>query len=191
MRVLFLLRHSLTAANAAQLYCGWGDPPLSPEGRTLAHDIAKARALPVFDCAVTSGLRRADETLLLLTGRAPDAVLSDLREMHFGAFEMRSYDQLRGNADYLRWIEDESGTVACPGGESRQAFDARVSRGGDALLSMTWTRAIAVTHGGVIVALMRRWVPDEPRGFYDWQPQPCRGYRVAFNGISPVAFEEV
>lgn len=188
MRALILLRHSLTEGNARRLYCGWTDLPLSAEGRALALEMRESRPLPPFEIAVTSGLRRADETLLLLTGRSADAVLPDLREMHFGAFEMHSYEELKNDPDYIRWIE---GAAGCPGGETRDAFDARVRRGGEALLAMAWGSALAVVHGGVIANLMARWFPCEDRHFYQWQPEPCRGYAVRFDKSAPADFEEV
>ena len=67
-------------------------------------------------------MRRADETLRLMTGRAPDLVLEGLREMDFGAFEMKSHEMLRDDPDYLRWIGDEAGEAAC----SEQEKAARI-----------------------------------------------------------------
>lgn len=190
MRLVYLLRHSLTEANEHRLYCGRTDLPLSPAGRVLALEARGALALPERALCVTSGMRRADETLTLLTGLSADAVLPDLRETDFGAFEMRGYDDLRGDDAYRRWIGDATGAIACPGGESRDAFRARARRGGAALLRMGGD-VLAVCHGGVIVALMQAWFPDEGRHFYQWQPEPCRGYRVDCDGMRPVSFEEV
>lgn len=191
MNALYLLRHSLTEANERRLYCGWTDLPLSAAGVELARSTRDVRPLPPFDSCAASGLLRADETLRLLAGRDPDAVLPDLREMHFGRFEMLGYDELKRDPAYLRWINDETGDVACPGGESRAQFAERVLRGGWALLSLPGERALAVLHGGVIVALMRAWFPAEARGFYDWQPAPCRGYRVRIEGGIPASFEAI
>lgn len=191
MNALYLLRHSLTEANERRLYCGWTDLPLSAAGVGLALEARDARPLPRFDRCATSGLVRADETLRLLAGRDPDAVLPDLREMHFGSFEMLGYDDLKRDPDYLRWIDDGTGDVTCPGGESRSQFAERVLRGGRALLSLPGERALAVLHGGAIVALMCAWFPAEARGFYDWQPAPCRGYRVCIEGGIPASFEAI
>ena len=191
MRALYLLRHSLTEANERRLYCGWADPPLSPAGRALAERLREERPLPGCELYASSGLRRADETLALLTGRETGLTLPDLREMSFGAFELHGYEELKGDAAYLAWIADESGAVACPGGESRAQFEARVLRGGAALLARPWDRALAVLHGGVVVRLMQAWFPGEARGFYDWQPAACHGYRVAFEGDAPRAFREI
>lgn len=193
MRALILLRHGLTEGNARRLYYGWTDLSLSEIGREQAAEIARMRPLPVFNLYITSGLRRTDETLFILTRREPDIVLPDLREMHFGAFEMHSYEELRRDPDYQRWISGDpwSGDARCPGGESQNEFRERVLRGAEALLSREWESALAVVHGGVIANLMREWFPGEPRNFFEWQPGPCAGYRVEFNGATPVRFEEI
>ena len=191
MRALILLRHSLTEANERHLYCGWTDVPLSPAGRALAERLRAERPLPACDSYGSSGLSRATETLDLLTGKTPDVLLPDLRESRFGTFELRSYEALKDDPDYLNWIMDESGDVAPPGGESRNAFARRVCRGGAALLALPGESALAVLHGGVIVSLMQAWFPGAQRGFYDWQPGACRGYRIEIEGGSPSSFSEI
>ena len=192
MSALILLRHGLTEANARRLYCGWTDLPLSPAGQALCREMRKARPLPDCDAYAASDLARARETLVLLTGRDPELTLPDLREMHFGAFEMRGYEELKGDADYRRWIAQDpfTGAVSCPGGESPAEFRARALRGGAALLQMQGD-ALAVCHGGAIVQLMAAWFPTEGRNFYEWQPGPCRGYRVEVEDGAPVGFSEI
>lgn len=191
MRRLYLLRHSLTAANEKRLYSGSVDLPLSPAGRALAESTGKGRPLPDCECYVSSGMRRATETLFLLTGHAPDAVLPDLREMNFGAFELRSYDDMLKDADFIRWIEDPTGEVRCPGGECANGFRARVLRGGTALLALPHESVLAVCHGGTIVNLMQAWFPDVQRHFYEWQPRACGGYGIDIDGMTPVHFEDL
>lgn len=189
MRTVYLLRHSLTEANARRLYCGSTDLPLAEEGRAIAS--SRRGTVPPCDICVTSGLRRADETLMLMTGRHPDETLPGLREMDFGAFEMRGYEALKNDPAYIRWIEDASGDVACPGGESGNAFRARVLSAGDALWRLPGDAACVVCHGGVIVQLMEAWFPEAGRGFYDWQPGPCGGYRIDGAEGRPISFQEV
>ncbi len=191
MRVLYLVRHSLTEANERRLYYGWTDLPLSGAGRALALEAAAKHPLPACDLYVTSGMRRADETLGLLAGRKPDAALPELKEMNFGAFEMRGYPELKDDPDYRRWIDDllNSGDARCPGGESPAEFHSRVLRGGEALLALDWNAALAVVHGGTIANLMSAWFPEAGQGFYEWQPGPCGGWRVNFKGTAPLSFD--
>ena len=191
MRALFLLRHSMTEANERRIYCGSTDLPLSDDGWTMAREIAVQRPLPACELYITSGMRRANETLLHMTGKAPDTVLPGLREMDFGAFEMRGYEELKSDPDYQRWIDDTDGVVPCPGVESTGAFRQRVRQGGAELLEMQWQTALVVCHGGVIVNLMQGWFPLEARGFYDWQPSACRGWRVLFDHGLPIRYEPI
>ena len=191
MRTLYLLRHGLTEANERRLYCGRTDLPLSPNGLALAREIAARRPLPDCNLYASSGMVRANETLAILTGRGPGRIIPELSEMDFGRFEMLGYETLKRDADYLRWIEDEGGSVPCPGGESTGAFRRRALAGGAALLNQSWNSAIAVCHGGVIVALMDAWFPTEHRGYYEWQPAACDGWRIEFDGCAPLRFEKV
>lgn len=189
MNALYLIRHSLTLANERRLYGGSADIPLTAAGRAIA--LQRRGALPECEICVSSGMARANETLLLMTGRGADAVFPELREMDFGAFEMKSYDQLKEDPDYIRWIGDPTGEVPCPGGECRGDFRARVLAGGDRLLRLPRASALAVCHGGVIVNLMQAWFPSENRHFYQWQPGPCEGFAIAVSDGAPVKFEEV
>lgn len=191
MRALVLLRHGMTEANERRIYCGRTDLPLSDNGRTMAREIAVQRPLPACELYITSGMARANETLQILAGRKPDRVLTAFSEMDFGRFEMLGYETLRHDPDYQRWIDDTDGVVPCPGGESTGAFRQRVRSGGTELLEMQWQTALVVCHGGVIVNLMQGWFPLEARGFYEWQPSACRGWRVLFDHGLPIRYEPI
>ena len=191
MRALFLLRHGMTEANERRIYCGSTDLPLSDDGRAMAGEIAVQRPLPACELYITSGMARANETLQILTGRKPDRVLTAFSEMDFGRFEMLGYETLRHDPDYQRWIDDTDGVVPCPGGESTGAFRQRVRSGGNELLEMQWRTALVVCHGGVIVNLMEGWFPLEARGFYEWQPAACKGWRVLFDHGLPIRYEPI
>ena len=56
---------------------------------------------------------------------------------------------------------------------------------------MQWQTALVVCHGGVIVNLMQGWFPLGARGFYDWQPSACRGWRVLFDHGLPIRYEPI
>ena len=189
MNTIYLLRHSLTAANEQRLYGGSTDNPLTERGRAIARE--RRGVIPACDIYISSGMARANETLVLMTGREPDLILPGLREMDFGAFEMKSYEQLKEDPDYLRWIGDEAGEVRCPGGENMLTFRARALSAGEALLNMAQSTAFVVCHGGVIVNLMQAWFPHIERNFYQWQPGPAGGYRIAVQDGRAGAFVEV
>lgn len=177
---LLLLRHGRTPANEQRLYCGATDVPLSPGGRAELQSMAEGMRSLKQDgmLCITSGMERTDETLRVLFGAEPDIRDARLREMDFGRFEMHSYEQLRQDADYIRWITDERGVVSTPGGESRKDFHERVI----AAAADIKQDALVVCHGGVIAALMQHWFPGEGRHMYQWQPVHGAGYEVVFDG---------
>ena len=177
---LVLLRHGRTEANERRLYCGASDPRLSPGGRAELEELRTRADYPGIEglWRVTSGLRRADETMQLLFGVDPEARIAGLQEMNFGRFEMHSYAELREDADYQAWICDGSGTVCTPGGESSAQFRKRVCAAADAIDR----DALVICHGGVIAALMARWFPEAKRNLYQWQPGFGLGYVVEMDG---------
>ena len=189
---LYLIRHGLTEANLRRLYYGATDLPLCEEGiqGILA---AKARGLYPDRAGLklyTSGLLRTEQTLSLIYGDVPHEALPAWAEMDFGAFEMKSYEELKNNPDYIRWIEDESGELACPGGETNNQALARFTAGLK-LLRERNQDALVITHGGVIARLMGRLFPGEPRHFYQWQPRAGEGYRIDWDHQGQVAFQVI
>ena len=177
---LVLLRHGRTAANEARLYCGATDVALSEAGRAQLILRRECVRYPEVDglLRVTSGMLRADETLCILFGAEPELRLPGLREMNFGRFEMHSYEQLKGDTDYQRWIMDGTGEVSTPGGEAKNAFHRRVNAAFDGLRR----DALVVCHGGVIAARMEKLFPQENRNLYQWQPDSGLGYVLEENG---------
>jgi Fructose-2,6-bisphosphatase len=179
----YLIRHGATEANARRLYCGASDLPLTPEG---AAELRRLRAAGGYPAAAgvrvyTSGLLRTEQTLALLFGPVPHTVLPALREMEFGAFEMRSYEELRARDDYQAWLSGDNEKNRCPGGESGEEMTARVTAEFSRLLARG-EDFLAVFHGGPIAAVMARWFPRQGAGRYDWQPANGTGYWLDFNG---------
>ena len=176
---LILLRHGRTEANERRLYCGRSDPPLSAMGRVALMALRLERKIDAEGLArITSGMRRTDETLQILFACAPDRVETDLREIDFGEFEMLDYERLKDIQAYRDWISDETGEISVPGGESANAFRARVIAAAERLTE----DSLIVTHGGVIAALMGHWFPEEGKNRWDWQPDFGRGYEVHIQG---------
>ena len=172
---VYLIRHGKTEANERRLYCGSTDLPLSPGGREelscIRHDISGVRFL-------SSGMKRANETLELLFPGAVYDTDPRFREVDFGAFEMRGYDQLKDDPAYRAWLSGDNEGNIPPGGESGAQMTARVLTAFRALREDT----CLVTHGGVIAAIMASLFPGEGKHRYQWQPQNGRGYRITEQG---------
>ncbi len=174
---VYLIRHGATMANERHLYCGKTDLPLSAAGRETLGRLA----LPGDICYVSSGLRRCNETLERLFGDVPYAVDPAFREMDFGIFEMKGYQELRDTPEYQAWLTGDNEANIAPGGESGEQMTCRVL----AAFRQVWDTGrdtAIVTHGGVIAAIMADLFPQEGKNRYQWQPKPGGGYRVTQRG---------
>ncbi len=130
-RMLILVRHGQTAANARGLLLGRADPPLTEIGYRQAR--ALAEALPRAARIVSSPLMRARQTAAVLAGAAlgvPDApddtaVEVDPRwiEMDYGDLDGRPATAL-GEHAWRAWRQDPDFVPA--GGESVAAVCTRV-----------------------------------------------------------------
>lgn len=123
-------------------------------------------------------------------GKSRLVICEGLRERDFGAFEYKTYNDLKDDPVYQAWI-DSCGMSAVPGGESGAGFRARCCR---AFLDCVreaenqGSRKVAfVTHGGVIMSIMEACARPHA-DFYHWQLQNGCGYHVRTgsgeNGIS-------
>ncbi len=174
---IYLIRHGKTEANEKGLYCGKTDLPLSKAGKqelvpkTLSGDFR----------FLSSGLRRANETLEALFGPVAYECEPELREMDFGAFEMHSYEQLKEDPAYLAWCGGNNEENLTPGGESGTLMKKRVLKAFGRIVSQGQDTVI-VTHGGCIAAIMADLFPQEHKNRYQWQCANGSGYELHFSG---------
>lgn len=179
MKRLILLRHGRTEGNERQLYYGATDIPLLPSGLQALQDAAARGVYPAPDgfTFVTSGMLRANQTLRAIYGNVPFLVISDLREVNFGIFEMKSHEMLEREPVYQSWLSGDWFHNVPPGGESYAVSQARMLRGLQTLLSRE-DDTICVCHGGTILTLMPALFPEEEKDGYAWQPNPGFGYAI-------------
>ena len=133
-RLLVLVRHGQSDWNLKNLFTGWKDPDLTPQGvaeAKAAGERLKALGL-AFDVAFTSALSRAQRTCTLVLDALGQPALPTLCDE---ALNERDYGDLAGlNKDDARkrWGEEQvhiwrrSYDVAPPGGESLKDTVARV-----------------------------------------------------------------
>lgn len=136
--VLHLIRHAPTAGNRRKAYIGWTDEPVLP---------FKAGADPNKQAVFGSDLLRCRQTAQVLFPDACYFMDAGFREIHFGDWENRTYEDLRLDKHYRQWIDDPFKVVP-PGGESFQQFAKRIDA---AIESFPPTGEFTViTHGGPI-----------------------------------------
>ena len=154
MTRLHLVRHGPTHA---KVMVGWSDLPAD-----LSDTAALARLsahLPDNATLVSSDLSRAAATADALQGnhnRLPHR--AELREINFGAWELRSHRDIEAeDPDLIRAYWEYPGDVRPPGGESWHQVCARVDGAIDALIAAhTGSDLIIVAHFGVILTQIQR-----------------------------------
>ena len=191
MKKLYMIRHGITEGIEKHWYYGNTDMPLTEAGRAMCISEGKGWNLPQTVEYASSGMLRAEQTLEYMFGAHPHRVFPDLREMNVGAFECKTYDQLKDNPAYQAWLSDTTGETLIPDGESNRIFRDRVVRGLNAPHETYSGDVALVCHGGVICAAMFYLFPEARGSFYDWRSQPCHGYAACFEQGRPVRFEEL
>lgn len=193
---IVLIRHGITTGNIRKLYYGSTDVPLADKGIRGLEENKASGIYPDGDAAdfYTSGMLRTEQTLELIYGAREHVKIPQLRELHFGEFEMKSYDELNKVPEYRAWINCGDDTMPPPGGESIAQFTKRVREGFDRLRNLHGhrvlslrhrdeeARSICICHGGVISGIMAYIWPGEHKNFYQWIPDPGHGYILTLDG---------
>ena len=127
MNRLVLLRHGRTEGTERHLYYGATDLPLLEDGVQNLQLAAARGVYPSPDgfTFVTSGMLRANQTLRAIYGDVPFSVIDDLREVNFGIFEMKSYEELKNEMVYQD--SQATGFGTCRRGENHSQTAKRGS----------------------------------------------------------------
>ena len=184
---LTLIRHGITHGNKYGLYYGATDLPLLDEGVEELRQRKRTHRYPTAPRYYTSPLQRTQQTLRQIYGEVPFTVVDGLREMDFGAFEMRTVEDLSKDEAFLEWNRDVVHN-RCPGGESFAGVHARALEAIGPILA-AGEDAVCVIHGGVIATLMFTWFPG--KAFDDWMIHPGTGWQVTVEGGKPVDYVPV
>ena len=171
--LIVLLRHGETVYNEQHRYQGVSDGPLSERGREKLRADDNAP-----DEVIVTPLCRTKQTAAILFPNAKQIVCDDLREMDFGDFEGRTYDEMKDDAAYGAWL-DSGCETACPNGESRAAFCERVCHAFEACVDEASARGeallVIVAHGGTQMAALSRFVLPH-RDYYEWNTPNAGGF---------------
>ncbi|MDE7243389.1 MAG: histidine phosphatase family protein [Oscillospiraceae bacterium] len=162
---IYLLRHGETAYNMEKRYLGSSDISLSAKG--LA-ELTPAGFSP--EKVYVSPLRRTWETAGALFPAARQIVIDDFREMDFGIFEGKTYQEMACLPEYQAWIDGYClGKI--PGGEQKTDFCRRTCEAFVKLVNQTLDaggeQLVIVAHGGTQMAVMERFVRPV-RDYFSW-----------------------
>ena len=152
---LYLCRHGETEMNQKGVYYGRIDCELTAKGRAQAQNLAVALAEISPDLVIDTPLKRARTTADLILGDRTVPRLTEPRfqELDFGAWEGKSYKELRGDALYEEWCRDWQ-NVRPPGGESFRDLAERTAAGFRDLQTRGDERILIVSHHAVLQILM-------------------------------------
>lgn len=185
---LTLVRHGETDGQSSIRYYGRTDVPLSDVGRAQMERVGAALAPRRFAAVYSSTLSRATEAARIISGAqvaADDGLavtpVEGFDEIDFGAWEGLTAAEIQSLHPVLygEW-QAQRGDFVYPGGESGDAFRARVVRTLHQVLAQAPPgELLFVVHKGVI-----RCVLAELLGFDDLQR---RGLVVALGSIHILA----
>ena len=143
----YFVRHGESEGNAARVFTGQTDSPLTARGRQQAAAVADELANVKFDRIISSDLSRTRDTAEVIAKRhgLSVEVMPALREINVGDRTGKTFDETRGLPN---WSDD--GFVVWPGGESLDQVLARALGAIDRLTRESPGKTILIVgHGGV------------------------------------------
>ena len=199
---LYIIRHGATKSNKRHAYLGNTNEPLSNEGGEQIIFYNKAGRYPKEKdnhLIFSSPMLRCLQTKDILYPDTRAILLPEWKEIDFGRFEGKNYQDLNGDPDYQRWI-DSGGVTAFPGGESRDEFVKRSMAGLEwcieCMEDYKQKSAVCIVHGGTIMAIMSSLTGGD---YYDYQVKNGQGYKIELSiknnnvqleKLTPIAMEE-
>ncbi|MCR5215397.1 MAG: histidine phosphatase family protein [Lachnospiraceae bacterium] len=174
-----LIRHGKTQGNVERRYVGCRtDEHLCDEGIAQMQWLKKHLPECTSRCHLfTSPLVRARESAAIAFGGFIPEVIEEMKEIDFGEFEGKNYQQLAEDRSYLTWLASR-GILPFPHGEPRDIF---VKRNVEAFRKVVLAHKtsqdplIFMVHGGSIMAVLSELTGKD---YYDFQVANGNGYEV-------------
>ncbi len=197
MTTIYLIRHGKTAGNLQRRYVGRTDEPLCSVAREqicaqrelYRKEFSTNTAGKQLEKLYVSPMLRCKQTAELLFPGVGQTVIADFREMDFGAFEYKNYQELSTDARYQAFI-DSGGQTDFPEAESQMHFRERVTSAfGRCVTELSegeHSTGVFVVHGGTIMAILEAYAQPH-KSYFEWQIEAGAGYccelEVAENGF--------
>lgn len=161
---LYFVRHGESEANAAGVFAGQSDSPLTPRGREQAAAVALALADLDIDRVVSSDLSRARDTAAVIAAAhgLTVEIHPELREIDVGEASGKRWDDGTLRQSFTTADSDEF--VRWPGGESLEQALARSLGCLDRLVrDHAGEQLVVVGHGGITRILVSHFLGILPR----------------------------
>ncbi|ARV62253.1 histidine phosphatase family protein [Nostocales cyanobacterium HT-58-2] len=128
---LYFLRHGQTECSRNNLFCGWIDPELTPDGLEMAEAFAAAYESTPWTAIFCSPMKRTIATAKPLYEKiSMQPELRDgLKEINYGKWEGKTPETVNQefHDDYISWLADPA-WHAPTGGERAIAIASRATR---------------------------------------------------------------
>ena len=177
---IHFIRHGAIDSTLKGRYIGVTDVPLSSEGEKDIRKLCESYDYPYAKAVFTSPLKRCTQTAKIIYPDANPLVIDQLSECHFGEWENKTADDLKGNEDFAKWLAGDT-SVKPPRGESNDDFIRRIclvfESIVDGLLKTGTTDAAIITHGGVMNTLLAVYGIPQAKPF-DWACDNGYGYSL-------------
>jgi alpha-ribazole phosphatase len=181
---MHLLRTGSTgkATGLGKLFVGRLDLPLCEAGAAELERLAETCGYPYAERVFASPLLRCAQTAEILYPGVPVEQVGGLNDMDLGRFTGKSFEELRGDASFSRWLENSRENPP-PRGEHLNAYLERIAECFTRLFARMMdeklTDIAVITHGGVIMtALAAMGLPRRPMN--EWACENGRGYTLLF-----------
>lgn len=177
---IHFIRHGAVSPTLKGRYIGTTDVELSDEGRLALRRLDHELDYPYAKVVFTSPLKRCTQTARILYPNIEPLVIDQLSECSFGEWENKTADELKGDAEFARWLAGEPGAKP-PRGESNADFTRRIclifENIVDGMIKTGTTDAVIVTHGGVMTTLLAVYGIPQAKPF-DWACDNGYGYSL-------------
>jgi glucosyl-3-phosphoglycerate phosphatase len=196
---LLIWRHGRTEWNATRRIQGQADVELDEVGRAQAQQSAYLLAAEKPDYVVSSDLRRARDTAVVLTDllNLPLQIDERFRERHFGPWQGLTATEVVAEYPEEYYVWKRGGQPDVPGIETEEVLTKRMLAGVTEATAATDGTVCVVTHGGaarrMILGLLD-WPPElvwrlEALGNCRWATllNTSRGWRLHDYNVGPLA----
>ena len=177
---IHLIRHGAISPTLQDRYIGMTDVPLSEEGKTAIRKLNALSDYPYAKVVFSSPLKRCTQTAKIIYPDVEALVIDQLAECHFGEWENKTADELKGDEAFAKWLAGDN-AVKPPRGESTADFTVRICQMFesivDGLIKTGTTDAAIITHGGVMNTLLAIYGIPRAKPF-DWACDCGYGYSL-------------
>lgn len=171
-----LIRHGKTLGNEKKLFVGRLDECLSENGISEILELKSQNKYTQNYIIYSSPMKRCIQTAEIIFGKNNNIkIIDNLREMDFGIFDGKSFDEVTSDPSYADFGSSEE-KMYFPNGENLAEFKQRCISALKMIIDKSQNCTI-VCHGGVIMALME-WISSGKMKFYDGMCSNAEGFII-------------